>query len=179
LAQQRLEQQGKAAAAKLHQPDAGLSRIYGYVVDSNGQPISGPDGQRVKVKVKGTAAKARSANAELSKSLGYVVDDLGRPILNGGKKVVLPKKPGAVKQKKPLGLDQKTYSKQTSLALGAARNYHSTWTDKDGNEQDPLTWQQYLTHGLNAGIDPRILVKQGRRVYSQREIKLGLVPKGG
>lgn len=75
-----------------------------------------------------------------------------------------------------LGLDAKTYQRFTSQAKGAARNYHSKWVDATGKEQDPLSWQQYLTHGLNAGIPVTILIAQGKKVYSHSEIKQGLIP---
>lgn len=74
------------------------------------------------------------------------------------------------------GLKTKDYQHFASQALGAARNYHAPWKDADGNDQDPLSWQQYLTHGLNAGIPMWVLIDQGRKVYSQQEIKQGLIP---
>ena len=117
------------------------------------------------------------ANASLSKSLGYLVDGSGNPILQGGKKVTLPK-PASAAKKGPLGLSAKDYQTKTSLALGAARNYHSIWKDANGKEQAPLSWQQYLTHGESAGIPIAILIAQGRKVYSPDERKLGLIPGG-
>lgn len=74
------------------------------------------------------------------------------------------------------GLKSKDYQHFASQALGAARNYHATWQDANGQDQDPLSWQQYLTHGLNAGIPMWVLIEQGRRVYSQPEIRKGLIP---
>lgn len=116
------------------------------------------------------------ASASLSKSLGYLADSAGNAILQDGKKVTLPKPAGV--QKGPLGLSAKDYQTKTSLALGAARNYHSTWKDANGKDQPPLSWQQYLTHGESAGIPVAILIKQGIKVYSADERKLGLIPGG-
>jgi hypothetical protein len=116
------------------------------------------------------------ANATVSKALGYLADASGDAIKVNGKRVAIPTSTGSVKG--PLGLNARDYQKYNSLALGAARNYHSTWQDKSGSDQDPLTWQQYLTAGEQAGIPIAILVAQGKKVYSAKERKQGLIPGG-
>lgn len=115
------------------------------------------------------------ANASLSKAKGYIVDDYGAPILQNGQRVTIPKATSA-KTKQPLGLSPRDYQKYTSQALGAARNYHGVWIDSSNQEQQPLSWQQYLTHGENAGIPVSILIKQGKKVYSPAERSQGLIP---
>jgi hypothetical protein len=80
-------------------------------------------------------------------------------------------------QGKLRGLDAKTYAKTKAQALGGARTYHSTWTDDNG-EHPPLSWQQYLTHGLGANIPMWVLIEEGKKVYSQDEIRKGLIPSG-
>lgn len=119
-------------------------------------------------KAGGTSGAAK-ASASLSKSFGYLVDASGNPILQNGKKVVLPGAP-----KKPTVTSQK----QAAEALGSARYYHQPWKDSSGKVQKPLSWQQWLTAGLQRGISAATLIKQGRRIYTQAEIHQGLIPGG-
>jgi hypothetical protein len=58
----------KKAAAKGAQPNAGLSKVYGYVVDSNGQPIVDAKGKRIPVKKAGTSPGSKEVT-ETQKSV--------------------------------------------------------------------------------------------------------------
>lgn len=120
------------------------------------------------------SAKAGKVDLPLSKTYGILVNSSADPILKNGKVVPVPGQAPS----QTMGLSPKDFLKYKTQALGAARNYHSTWSDSKGNQFPPLSWQQYLTHGENAGIPSQILVAEGRKVYSQAEIKRGLIPKG-
>ena len=89
-----------AEAAKAARPNSALSKVYGYVVDSNGNPIL-KNGQRVPVAKTADTAKA---NLQLSRALGKWVDANGVPIpsLNkpGAPKPPPFFKPGAGKKPK-------------------------------------------------------------------------------
>lgn len=122
-------------------------------------------------------ATAVKANASLSKALGYVVDGAGNPILRNGNRVKV--KTATAANGRPLGLTPVKWQQFNSQALGAARNYHKTWTDANDVAQEPLSWQDYLTHGENAGIPISILIRQGQKVYSPGERRQGLLPQGG
>jgi hypothetical protein len=70
------------------------------------------------------------------------------------------------------GLTQRTYQTYKSKALGLARIGHKPTPDG----HPPVSWQTYLDAGLGKGIPIWILLEQGKRVYSQPEIQLGLIP---
>lgn len=74
------------------------------------------------------------------------------------------------------GLTPQAYQRYAAKALGAARNYHRTWTDSKGNTNPPLTWQQFMTAAQAQGIPTWVIIEQGRKIYTPAEIKQGLVP---
>lgn len=145
-----------------------------------GTPSAAIKAATVKGKAASVAAQAkvdtaaRKVNLPLSKTYGILVNANAEPILKNGKVVPVPGQPPSKTQ----GLSAKDFLKFQSQALGAARNYHGTWSDAKGNQFPPLSWQQYLTHGESAGIPINVLIAEGRKVYSQAEIKRGLIPKG-
>jgi hypothetical protein len=163
-----------AAAGKV---DATLSKAYGVQTNSQGEAITGKDGKPIPYPTGVKDPAAPKVDLVLSDRYGILVDAPAQPILRNGKPVLLPKKQGSGAARKTLSAGEK--SRQTALALGAARTYHQPWADSSGATNPPLTWQQFLTHGLSAGIDVNILIGQGKRIYTQAEIKQGLIPGQG
>lgn len=74
------------------------------------------------------------------------------------------------------GLSQNEYQTKAATALGLARVAHTPYTDSSGTTHPPVSWQQFLNGGLKKNVPIWILIEQGRRVYSQAEIKQGLIP---
>lgn len=77
------------------------------------------------------------------------------------------------------GLSPQKYQEFQAKAAGAAREYHQRWTDANGKENDPLPWLQYIRAGLRVGIPQWVLIQEGRKVYTQPEIRQGLIPGRG
>lgn len=73
---------------------------------------------------------------------------------------------------KRLGLSAKDWQTYNSKALSLARIGHKP----TATGEPPVGWQKYLDTGLAQGIPISILIKQGKKVYTRREIKLGLIP---
>lgn len=156
---------GATRPAAAPKADSTLSKAFGFLVDAGGNPIL-RGGKEVTLP-KSSTTTAKKANAALSKSLGYVVDSSGEPILQGGKKVMLPAQPPKVSA---------TATRDKAKALGLARIGHTSTTDGKGVTHPAVSWQQYLSTGLSQGIPASVLIAEGKKVYSQREIKLGLIP---
>lgn len=166
-----------AAAAKAKLPSSALSKIYGHVVDSNGNAILGPDGKLQPIAKTADTAKA---NLQLSRALGRWVDANGIPIpsLN---KAGMPKPPPFFKPGKPgkgnqptddqiktaqgfihdhqllLSAEQKLAAyNQRQIAAGVERSKGVKWAD------NPMTIEQV------GNLDPKWLVDMGMTAAEAR-----------
>src|SRR5215831_15275594 len=103
------------AAATQH-VSVGLSKTYGYLVDTTGNPIL-QGGKTVQLPSSGTAGQSKPS-VGLSKMFGYLVDQYGNPIRSNGKTVPIPTKTPTSKPPK------------VNTALSAA---YGVLTDQYGN----------------------------------------------
>jgi hypothetical protein len=160
----RLRAATAAAKARGEAPDAGLSKLLGVLVDKTGSPIL-VDGKPYQI---ASAAKAPKVSSGLSQKLGFLVDQSGNPILKGGQKVSVP----MTSPPKPLSVKDRSVFE--AKAWGAARRARSGFTTVDPKTDKPVThppisWQDYLSRGLAAGIPANILIGQGRKVFPKAE----------
>lgn len=114
------EKDTAAATAKAQQPDSALSKVYGYVVDANGNPIMGANGKVVPVAKTGGAAPGKARMSAVKEARTKVFElaksGLGQPMKN----------PNADSFRNP-GIYLTPDGKGTNDENAAARDGGSTW----------------------------------------------------
>lgn len=157
----------KAAAASSTKPDASLSRLFGYVVNSDGQPLLS-DGKLVSVGDQ--AASEPKVSSSLSKAFGFLVDTAGNPIVRNGKLVQLP---SAAKKSKFTPLQVQSFSgKAYTIADDSHNGYDVDDKTVPGGLRhvDPVTYQEALNRMRRAGIPESIAKKTLNALYKPGEL---------
>lgn len=122
------------AAAKAGRPSSSLSKLYGYVVDSNGTPIMGADGKPVPVAKSGkggTAKAAKSGRATAIRNRGEAVSSARKTVLELAQKALgTPiKNPNAGKFIGGNGIYLDRNGRPTNDPKRAAREGAQSWDD--------------------------------------------------
>lgn len=134
--------------------------------------------QQFGVKQKTDAAAAEAAAAKDDRNYQLQVRRLG--ISEAKLQAQLLKDLKEEREKGALrGLTAEKYQEKATTALGLARAAHTPYTDENGEVHPPVSWQQYLNGALAKGVPMWVAIEQGKRVYSQAEIRQGLIPGTG
>lgn len=137
----------KAEAAG-HKIDAAASKVVGYVVDVQGNPILGANGQRIKV-VQNTKDKATQTAAARQKATQEALKMRGTPVLNtlrgGGKYVGRKGAKGLLPSGTTNDINRAEFTGGSNMNFGQAQNYIMS------------------TYGLNRAQARAVLVAAGWR----------------
>jgi hypothetical protein len=169
----KTQHDANTAAAAARKVNTTMSGQYGVQMNANGEVIVGANGKPIAYPKK--QASQPTVNTKLSQWYGVLVDSHGHAIRSPeGKFIPVPAQANTDNQLH--GLKRAAYDKLAAQSLGLARVAHRPYTDKNGNVHPPVSWQEYLNGALNKKIPVWIVIQQGRRVYSQKEIQDALIP---
>lgn len=153
-----------AAAAAASKPDASLSKVFGYVVDSSGNPLLA-DGKLVQVA--GAADGGPKVSASLSKAFGYLVDTAGNPIIRNGNTVKLPK--SATTRTFTPGQLQTYAGKAYTIADDSHNGYDVTQAGTT-THIDPVSYQEALKRMRRQGIPDALAKATLNAIYKPGEL---------